>query len=95
MMEELTLAVATVGELEEILTLYRSLINTPGGTWDEGYPGEDEVRPDIENGALYTLRDKSGRLICAASAGNSDELDVLKWNLNKPCELCRLGVAAD
>ena len=91
-MDSYTFSLAEIGNLDEILSLYKSLINTPGCLWTEDYPHRDNALEDIERRSLYTLKDQSGRIISVATAGGTPELNELEWNINKPCELARIGV---
>ncbi len=77
------------------LQLYNSLKGQTGCTWDEGYPNQDVVASDIENGQLYGAFD-GDRLIAVGAALPDEELTHLPfWRLpsQKPCILSRIGVA--
>ncbi len=39
-------------DAETVLALYRAVIGTPYCTWDESYPGEEEIRNDLACGTL-------------------------------------------
>ena len=88
-----TFSTARAADAPAVLTLYQSLIGTPGCTWSGDYPTGEFVRNDIRAGALYVLKDEQGALIAAASAGGERELDDLVWTPQNPCELARVGVA--
>lgn len=79
---------------ESILSLYQSLIGTPGCAWSKEYPTIAEVQYDIENSSLYCLCGDNNSIVAAAAAGNYDELGHLSWdtNMKNPCELARVGV---
>jgi len=76
-------------------TLYNSLKDLPGCTWDEGYPNREIVKSDIQNGCLYGAID-NGELIAVGAALPDDELTHLNcWQIpaQKPCVFSRIGVA--
>ena len=73
------------------MSIYNSLIGTPGCTWDLDYPSRETAEYDINNGFLYVLKNGE-KIIAVASAGNFDELEDLRWKLRNPCELARIGV---
>ncbi|MDD3242346.1 MAG: GNAT family N-acetyltransferase [Eubacteriales bacterium] len=78
----------------ELLALYRAQVGTPGCTWDDEYPGAENIREDLDMGALYCLRQPDGRLAGAVSVGAFDELKELVWELplQNPCELARICI---
>lgn len=84
-------ALATRDDVPEIVSIYRSLIGTPGCTWDEGYPSEETAEHDINNGWLYIFK-KQDKIVGVASIGDFGELSDLKWKPKNPCELARIGV---
>jgi ribosomal protein S18 acetylase RimI-like enzyme len=90
-LSEYDFQLAEYNDLPEIVSIYRSLIGTPGCTWDSDYPNDESAESDIENKALYVLR-KGKKIIAVASAGDFNELGQLSWDLQKPCELARIGV---
>ncbi len=84
---------AQKADASAVFTLYQSLIGTPGCTWNKDYPTQDFVKADIEAESLYILKDQTGNIIAAASAGGERELDDLPWSPENPCELARVAVA--
>lgn len=86
---------AEPNDFSKILSLYRSLIGTPGCTWNEYYPSMDTIEEDVNSNSLYTLKDVSGKIIAVASAGKFDELTDLQWSMSNPCELARIGVLSE
>lgn len=44
----------------QILALYRSVTGSEFCTWNEFYPGEEEIAVDLQAGNLYVLEDGSG-----------------------------------
>ncbi|MDR0909603.1 MAG: GNAT family N-acetyltransferase [Spirochaetaceae bacterium] len=86
-----TFLLGTHDDIPEIVSIYHSLIGTPGCTWDLDYPSKETAENDINNKWLYVLK-KNGNIIGVASAGDFDELENLKWTPKKPCELARIGV---
>ncbi len=89
------MAPAREADAGEVLALYRSLIGTPGATWNEYYPGPEDVAADIARGSLWCLRGEDGTLWGAASAGE-DDADIRALDCWTPaqssCELSRVGV---
>jgi|GEM_PF-973101 len=83
--------IATHDDIPEIVSLYRSLIGTPGCTWGEDYPNKETAEHDINNGWLYALK-KQDRIVTVVSIGDFGELSDLKWKPKNPCELARIGV---
>lgn len=60
-MEVLTLSnyefqLANYDDIFEIITIYHSLIGTPGCTWNLDYPSKETAENDINNDWLYTLK---------------------------------------
>jgi ribosomal protein S18 acetylase RimI-like enzyme len=87
------------GDADVILRLYRSIVGTPGCTWNSEYPGMENILSDIGKASLYCLCDGEGRIIAAAAAGEEDELehDGIPWDkrMKRPCDLARIGVRPD
>jgi ribosomal protein S18 acetylase RimI-like enzyme len=76
-----------------VVTIYHSLVGTPGCTWDFEYPSEETATHDIKNKALYVLA-KDNEIIAVATATDKyNELEHLQWTIQKPCELYRIGVS--
>ena len=81
-----------------MLALYRSLLGTPGTTWNEYYPGPEEVTADTARGSLWCAWGEDGSLLAAASLGDDDPdiRDLSCWTpAAKSCELSRVGVRRD
>jgi len=91
-MNDYAFSLAREDDIPEIVRLYRSLIGTPGCTWDEDYPSHATAEADVACGALHALR-QGGEIIAVASVGNFDELGHLPWKPKRACELARIGVA--
>ena len=43
---------AEMSEAETVMGLYKDVIGTPFCTWDESYPGEQEITEDLQEGTL-------------------------------------------
>ena len=86
-----TFSLACNSDIPEIAHIYRSLVGTPGCTWEEDYPSRETAEDDIAQGALYILKSGDG-IIAVASIGAFDELGHLQWALCNACELARIGV---
>lgn len=92
---EYKLKIANVEDRESIAALYKSLVGTPGCTWDLYYPTIEHVDVDIYSNILYCLCDDSYCIVAVASIVAEDEEDgFFGWNkeVNKTCELARVGV---
>lgn len=83
--------IAKHDDIPEIVSIYRSLIGTPGCTWDEDYPNAETAEYDINKGWLHALK-KQDRIVAVVSIGDIGELSDLKWKPKNPCELARIGV---
>ena len=92
---EYKFSTAKRADILEIVSLYHSLIGTPGCTWDFDYPDKEIVEADILEESLYVLRNDSNRIIAVAAAGKCSELDELSWSSSKPCDLARIGVLSE
>ena len=85
------MAPAREADAGEVLALYRSLIGTPGATWNEYYPGPEDVAADIARGSLWCLRGEDGTLWGAASAGE-DDADIRALDCWTPAQIGRAHV---
>ena len=78
-MAELLFRNARGDEADTVLALYRSVLGRPFCTWNEEYPGPEEVRRDLEAGNLFVL-ESAGGIIGAVSVAPENELDnVIPW----------------
>jgi ribosomal protein S18 acetylase RimI-like enzyme len=93
MKNDYSFALAQMGDVSEVIELYRSLIGTPGCAWNLDYPDMETVESDIESGSLYMLK-YYDKIIAAAALGISDELEQINWSIKNPCDLARFGVQA-
>ncbi len=90
-MSDYTFLLASYDDVPEIVSIYHSLIGTPGCTWDLDYPNRITAESDINSRSLYILK-KNDRIVAVASVGEFNELGHLQWTPNNPCELARIGV---
>ncbi len=93
-----SLAPARPEDEAAVLALYRSLLGTPGTTWNEYYPGPEEVTADTARGSLWCAWGEDGSLLAAASLGDDDPdiRDLSCWTpAAKSCELSRVWVRRD
>jgi L-amino acid N-acyltransferase YncA len=83
-------------DIPEIMRLYRSLIGTEGCAYNLHYPCEEDAKFDIDNGALYVLKDNDA-IIGAATMGPLYEgpFSNIKWSPKNPCLVERVSVRAD
>ncbi|MGN0639383.1 MAG: GNAT family N-acetyltransferase [Oscillospiraceae bacterium] len=79
--------------VEEIMSLYRSLVGTKGLTWSEDYPLLEDVERDIAEKSLY-IAVSDGEIIAAAGAGVDEEVAELS-SIENVCSLYRVGVRRD
>jgi len=84
-------SLACYDDISEIVNIYKSLVGTPGCTWEDDYPSKKTAELDIENNSLYILKN-SEKIIAIASIGDFGELGHLQWKPKKACELARIGV---
>jgi ribosomal protein S18 acetylase RimI-like enzyme len=89
--DDYTFSLATREDIPAIVSIYRSLVGTPGCTWDYEYPSQETAEQDIARQELFVLK-KGGSIVAVASAGAFDELSDLSWKSQTPCELARIGV---
>jgi len=80
-------------DLDDIARLYRSLVGTPGCTWNDEYPTRESAKADFSENALYVLKDRE-HILAVASAGAFGELNEtdVPWKTRNACELMRIGV---
>ena len=89
---------ATSDDAPAAASLWRSLVGTPGCTWDEEYPGLEEAEDDAACGNLYVLCTSEGNIIGAMTAGDEEELwnyDFWSRDIRRHCGCSRLGIAAE
>ena len=73
---------AKINDLPKVLSLYKSVIGTEGCTWNDYYPGEEELNNDFETDSLYVLEDDCG-IIGAISVVPENELDGMDcWHIH-------------
>ena len=51
-MESYQLKKAGMEQAEEVMSIYRSLVGSPGCTWSEKYPVMEDVERDIANDSI-------------------------------------------
>lgn len=90
------LKIATEMERSRIRQLYRSVIGTPGCTWDDSYPDEINLSADLNAGTLYIL-EAGGVIAGAVSVVPVRELDGLFWQITGEncCEISRVVIAPE
>ncbi len=89
--------VAGAGDADKVLALYQSVIGREFCTWNEFYPGAEEIRADYESGNLFVLRD-GAEIIGAISIVPENELEELEfWSIKdgKAGEIARVAVAPE
>lgn len=88
------LELATREDIDIILNLYHSVLDTPYCRWDEHYPCIENIEDDLAREALFCYRDND-EIIAAISIDKDEDVDKLEcWNkdLMPAMELSRLCV---
>ena len=67
-------------EIDEIVAIYKSLIGYEGCLWNEYYPARKDVENDINDDALYILKDDNV-IQAVAYAGIDKELFLINFQL--------------
>lgn len=85
---------AREGDLNDVRALYRSVIGRPGCTWNEYYPGEEEITADFSAGTLYLITE-DGTTVGTVSVVPENELDGLDcWKQkDRAGEIARVAVS--
>lgn len=89
---------AREADFEELMQLYRAAIGEEGCTWNEHYPGEEDIRGDLGRNALFCARNESGEIIAAFAIDDDKEVDGLScWSpqIHPAGEVSRLVVRRD
>lgn len=85
-------------DADEILRLYRSLLDCEGCVWDVNYPSRKEIDFDLSRNSLFCLRDQNGTLAGVVSIDDDPEVERLAcWSkeLRPVAEVSRLGVSKE
>jgi len=82
-------------DAENVLKLYRSVVGQPFCTWNEFYPGQEELDCDLPAGNLFLLENAEGALAGAISIVSDNELDWFEgWeNRENTAEFARVVIA--
>lgn len=86
---------AQKADLENILSLYRSVIGVEGCTWSLDYPNHDTLSDDFSRNSLFCLKDEHNTIIGVISIDDDKAVESLNcWSkeLVPSAELSRLGV---
>ena len=97
-MNEEIIELATPQDAAAVFTLYRSLIDSPYGTWDEDYPSWEIVCEDLAQNDVLVLRLPDGGIGAAIVVEKTEEFEAdVAWypDVTRWCALGRLGVARD
>ena len=80
-------------ELPAVLELYKSVIGSEFCTWDEDYPGLEEINADHGNSSLFVLTEGDSLLgaVSIIPENELDELDCWQYRENA-AELARVVV---
>ena len=93
--ESLFFDIAGANEENKVLSLYQSVFGSDFCTWNEDYPGMEEVLADYETNNLFVLR-SGAEIIGAISIVPENELDDLEyWSIRdgKIAEIARVAIA--
>lgn len=87
---------AIKNDAEAILLLYKSVLSMPFCTWNESYPGKEEIKEDLSAGTLFVLEEKQ-ELIGAVSIVPENELnDFDCWTIKENArEFARVVIRQD
>ena len=86
---------AGAGDADKVLALYQSVTGREFCTWNEFYPGMEEIRADYKSDNLFVLRDGT-EIIGAISIVPENELDELEfWKIRdgSVAEIARVVVS--
>ena len=89
---------ATMADADAVFALYRSLIDSPYGTWDEDYPSREIVCEDLARGGVLVLRTAQGGVGAAIAMELDGALEAdVPWypDVTRWCTLSCLGVARE
>ena len=88
-----SLSLAKIEDIDEIMTLYQSVIKTTFTTWDDNYPSQELLKEDISKNSLYVL--KLHNEIVAVSFFGTKDNDDERWlfPLSKPMSVARICVS--
>lgn len=85
------------GDADQVLMLYQSVTGGAFCTWNEYYPGMQQIREDVDSNNLFLLK-SDGNIIGAISIVPENELDGLDcWKIKdgKIAEIARVAVAPE
>ena len=87
---------AQKNDAETVLSLYKAVIGMPFCTWNESYPGMEEIIEDLSAGMLYVL-EENRELIGAVSIVPENELnDFDCWTVKQNArEFARVVIRPD
>ena len=87
---------AEAADADAVLALYHAVSGTEFSTWNDEYPGTEEIGTDIRNGDLYLMMDGE-KIAGAISIVPDNEFDDLPFWTSKDNvrEIARVAVATD
>ena len=87
---------AQKNDVETVLSLYKAVIGMTFCTWNESYPGKEEITEDLSAGTLYVLEDNR-ELFGAVSIVPENELnDFDCWTIKENArEFARVVIRQD
>lgn len=96
MNEEYKIRLANESDVPALIDIYKSALDSPFCTWNINYPGEIEIKEDLESKGLFVL-EKESEVIGAFSIIENNELDGLTvWSVKEPIkEISRVVIRKD
>lgn len=82
-------------DVPAIRAMYAAAKTMPDTTWNEYYPGEEEIAADLAAGGLYVL-EENGVVVGAVTVEETDDLDALPEFADSTVthrSICRLVIA--
>ena len=89
------IVLASDGDREQIMNLYKEQIGREFCAWDEDYPSAETIDFDLSRDALFVMKNDRGELIAAISAEEDEDVNRLAcWtpSLQPGGEFARLAV---
>lgn len=89
----LKLSNAKSEDFDEILNLYKGVIDTTFTTWDENYPSKQLIYGDIIKSNLYILKEDNKLIAVSYLGKNENEDEDWQYKLSNPLSVARICVS--
>lgn len=89
----LKLSNAKSEDFDEILNLYKGVIDTTFTTWDENYPSKQLIYDDIIKSNLYILKEDNKLIAVSYLGKNENEDEDWQYKLSNPLSVARICVS--